>query len=97
MDARANRPQASTGAGSAIRYDSLRHGGARMKLYRGTEQVGTTAPDRPAEQRSVAGFALESLHRLAVSFLQLSSPGPGLKAGLALLMAVLREFIDECG
>ncbi len=66
-----------------------------MKLYRGTEHVGTTAPDRPAEQRSVAGFALESLHRLAVSFRSLRSLGPGLKSGLALLMAVLREIFDE--
>ena len=66
-----------------------------MKLYRGTEHVGTTAPGHPAEQRLVAGFALELLHRLVVPFRSLRSLGPGLKSGLALLMAVLREIFDE--
>jgi len=62
-----------------------------MKLYRGTEHVGTTAPGRSAEQRSAAGFALELLHRLAAPFRSLRC----LKSGLALLMAVLREIFDE--
>lgn len=66
-----------------------------MKLYRGREHVGTTAPGRSAEQRLEAGFALELLHRLAALFRSLRSLGPGLKSGLALLMAVLREIFDE--